>query len=305
MTWADAANEVLKRAREPLKPSEIVQQAVRLNFIRKKRQANVQMAASIRQDSQHRFFSIGKGRHGLREWLRGKKVTVADLAFWILKSENKLLYYRDIAKQIEKLRDLGKTPDIAVHVVLKNGKAFKKFGRGTFGLKSWALPARLYGDFEYATPSQFWKIPSRLSRFLSAARQVAKICCPYVDKSTFQTFISRIPKKVETQLIVTKDVQWQNKVKAGLSGDLLAKFASGRRLITRRVDELHSRFIVIDDMSVCLLSADLQTDQQTKRYQYAYFTNDPKITKDAIAYFDGLWTNGEVCDLEAEARASP
>jgi hypothetical protein len=48
MTWADAANEVLKRARDPLKPSEIVQQAVRLNFITKKRQANVQMAASIR-----------------------------------------------------------------------------------------------------------------------------------------------------------------------------------------------------------------------------------------------------------------
>ena len=148
-------------------------------------------------------------------------------------------------------------------------------------------------------------MPSRLSKFLSTARQVAKICCPYIDKSTFQTFISRIPKRVETQLIVTKDVQWQNKVKAGLSGDFLAKFASGRRLITRRVDELHSRFIVIDDVSVCLLSADLQTDQQTKKYQYAYFTNDPKITKDAIAYFDDLWTNGEVCDLEAEARVSP
>jgi hypothetical protein len=305
MTWANAANEVLKRAREPLKPSEIVQQAVRLNFITKKRQANVQMAASIRQDSRRRFFSIGKGRYGLKEWLKGKKVTIADLAFWIFKSENKLLSYRDIAKQIERVRDLGKTPDIAVHVVLKNGKAFKKFGRGIFGLKSWSLPTRLYGDFKYATPSQFWRMPSRLSKFLSGARQVAKICCPYVDKSTFQTFISRIPKRVETQLIVTKDVQWQNKVKAGLSGDFLAKFASGRRLITRRVDELHSRFIVIDDVSVCLLSADLQTDQQTKRYQYAYFTNDPKITKDAIAYFDDLWTNGEVCDLEAEARVSP
>jgi len=83
MTWADAANEVLKRAREPLKPSEIVQQAVRLNFITKKRQANVQMAASIRQDSRRRFFSIGKGRYELKEWLKGKKVTIADLAFWI------------------------------------------------------------------------------------------------------------------------------------------------------------------------------------------------------------------------------
>lgn len=182
------------------------------------------------------------------------------------KSENKLLSYRDVAKQIEKVRDLGKTPDIAVHVVLKNGKAFKKFGGEIFGLMSWALLARLCGDFQYATPSQFCRMPSRLSRFVSAAVQVGKICSPYVDKSTCQTFISRIPKKVETQLIVTKDVQWQNKVKAGLSGDFLAKFASGRRLITRRVDELRSRFIVIDDISVCLLSADLQTDQQTKRY---------------------------------------
>jgi hypothetical protein len=104
---------------------------------------------------------------------------------------------------------------------------------------------------------------------------------------------------------MTRDIQWQNKVKAGLSGDFLTRFTSGRRVITRRVDELHSRFIIIDDMNVCLLSADLQTDQQTKKYQYAYFTNDQRIAKDAIAYFNDLWTNGEVCDLVAEARTSP
>jgi len=303
MTWAEAAYEVLKRAREPLKPSEIVEQAVRFGFIEKKPQANVQMASSIRQDGQDRFFSIGKGRYGLREWLKGKRVTIASLAYWILKSENKILHHREIAEQIGKVRNLGKTPDIAVHSVLSSNRAFKKFSMGEFGLRRWRAQSEPFVKFVYSTPSKFTKMPDRLLKFLGSARQIARICSPYVDKSTFQTYLSRIPKDVETELIVTTDSQWKDKVKKGLSESYLKKFVGNRRLITRKVDELHSRFIVIDDASVCLLSADLQKDQQTNRYQYAYFINEPTTVEGAISYFRELWQNGEVCSLEDEAKA--
>lgn len=305
MEWADAAYEVLKRAKEPLKPNEIVGQAVSLGFIERRGNANIQMASSIRQDSLNRFFSIGKGRYALTEWSKGKrkKVTIADLAFWILRSEKRRLHYGEIAKRIGKVRYLGRTPSIAVHVVLENNKAFKNFGRGEFGLRGWRPQRAEFVNFIHASPNRPWKMPSKLTQFVGSARQIARICCPYVDKSTFQTFLSHVPKQVETQLIVTKDPQFVEKVRRGLSKDFLQRFASGRRLVTRRVEDLHSRFIVIDDGSVGLLSADLQTDQQTKRYQYAFLTNDPKTTRDCVSYFRELWKSAVVCDLEAEAGA--
>jgi hypothetical protein len=311
ITWADAAYEVLKKAREPLKPNEIVEQAVRTSLLTRKTSANVQMASSIRQDmaqsktaiQQPRFFSIGKGRYGLTEWLKGKKATIADLAFWILKSENRVLHYDEIASQIVKIRHLGKTPEIAVHSVLSKDKAFERFSKGSFGLKRWKPKVSPATRFVFGTPNEFWKMTQTLSKFLKGARQVVKICSPYVDKTTFDAFLARVPRQVETQLVVTKDIQWKDKVNRGLTGDFLQKFNANRRLITRRIDDLHSRFVVVDDSTVCLLSADLQKDQQTNRYQYAYFTSDPKITKPTLKYFGELWKSGSVCNLEAEARA--
>jgi len=305
MTWADAAYEVLRKAREPLKPNEIVEQAIRLGLITRKPKANIQMASSIRADANNRFFSLGAGRYGLREWLKRREATIADLAFWILKSENKPLHYKDIAAQISKVRDLGKTPDIAVHVILKKYGLFKQLRRGIFGLRRWKPPRPPFAQFVYATPSQYWRMPNSISKFLSSARQIVRICNPYIDKSTFQAFLSHIPKEVETQLVLgSKDVMWKDKVTKGLSEDYLKKFNANRRLTTRRVDDLHSRFIVVDDMNVCLLSADLQRDQQTNKYQYSYFTNDTQITTRVISYFNELWNNGDVCDLEADARAA-
>jgi DNA-directed RNA polymerase delta subunit len=303
MTWANAAYDVLKRAREPLKPSEIVEQSVRFGLITMKTRANIQMASSIRQDADSRFFSIGRGRWGLSEWLKRNKATIADLAYWILKSENKVLHYREITEQILKVRGLGKTPEIAVYNVLRNYKEFQRFGKSKFGLKRWRAKESPFAHFVYATPSQFWKMANRVSNFLGSARQVVRVCSPYVDKSTFQTFLSQVPQEVETELIVTDDKLWEKKVKGGLSGDFLRKFSANRRLVTRRADELHSRFIMVDDVRVCLLSADLQKEQQTNKYQYSYFTNDDKITRNVISYFDELWRNSSVCDLEAEARA--
>ncbi len=305
MDEVDAAYEVLKRAKEPLKPNEIIGQAIRLGFIERKSYANIRMASAIGLDSPNRFFSIGKGRYALTEWSKGKrkKVTIADLAFWILRSEKRKLHYTDIAKRINRVRDLGRTPSIAAHVVLSNNKAFKQFGRGEFGLRGWKPQRSAFGEFIRASPSQPWRMPNKLSHFLGSARQIARVCCPYIDKSTFQTFLSHVPKQVETQLIVTKDPQFEDKVRRGLSKDFLQRFGSGRRLITRRVEDLHSRFIVIDDGSICLLSADLQTDQQTRRYQYAFFTNDLKVTRHSISYFQELWKSGVVCDLETEVGA--
>lgn len=303
-TWADAAYEVLRKAREPLKPNEIVEQAVRLNLITKKPKANIQMASSIRADADKRFFSLGAGRYGLREWLKRREATIADLAFWILKSENKPLHYREIAAQISKVRDLGRTPDIAVHVILKKYPPFRQFERGIFGLKRWKPRGPQLSQFVYATPSQYGKMANSISKFLGSARQIVRICTPYVDKSTFQAFVSHVQKEVETQLILSKDTGWKDKVTKGLSEDYLRKFKANRRLTTRRVDDLHSRFIVVDDMNVCLLSADLQRDQQTNKYQYSYFTNESQITNKIIAYFSELWNNGDVCDLETDARVA-
>ena len=177
MTWANAAYEILKKAREPLKPSEIVDQAVKSVLINKKPNTNTQMAALIRQDMrlsaqvkrQPRFFSVGKGRYGLTEWLKGTKVTIADLAFWILKAENKVLHYDMIAKQISKVRNLGKTPEIAVYNVLRNDRAFKLFGKAKFGLRRWKPQKTQYGKFVFGTANEFWKMTQTLSRLLGSS----------------------------------------------------------------------------------------------------------------------------------------
>jgi hypothetical protein len=269
------------------------------------------MASSIRQDiiqskqatQEPRFFSIGKGRYGLTEWLKGRKATIADLAFWILKSENRVLHFRVIANRIERIRKLGRTPEIAVHSVLSKDKAFKQLGKGKFGLRRWKPVVNPLTRFIFGTPDEFWKMTQTLSKFLRGARQVVKICSPYVDKTTFDTFLSRVPKEVETQLVVTKDIQWKDKVHRGLTGDFLQKFNANRKLVTRRIEDLHSRFVAVDESTACLLSADLQKDQQTSKYQYGFFTSDGEIMKRVLRYFDELWRSGSVCDLEAEARA--
>jgi hypothetical protein len=316
VTWVDAAARILHEEREPLAPRTITDLAIQRKLIRPKKQANVQMAASIkgnissaqRSARKARFFSIGKGKYGLMEWLRGARVTNASLAYWILKSEKTPIHYQKIAERIVKAKGFKRMPSnfpVTIHVCLNNDKRFKLAKGGTFSLKALRVrpPVQYKDRFTFSRPDSFFKIFEVIAKFLKGARRLVKICTPYIDKTTFENMLQALPYTADVQLIINRqDNRWSDKVKQGLDAALINEFMKDRQMLTKRTDDLHSRFVIVDDASLLILSADLQRDQCISRNQYAMLTSNTKVVRNAVKFYSALWNDAKICNLAKDAK---
>lgn len=64
--------------------------------------------------------------------------TYASLAYKVLKEWGKPLHYKNITKEILKVKDTkGKTPQQTLRVIITKDKKFVKVKRGIYGLKEW------------------------------------------------------------------------------------------------------------------------------------------------------------------------
>ena len=316
VTWVDAAARVLQDAHEPLTPNMITSRALRLKLVQPKKSANIQMAASIKVSidgalktgKKPRFFSIGKGKYGLTEWLRGQRTTYASLAYWILKSEQKEMHYEKIADRILKAKGLKRMPanfTNNIHVSLNYDGRFKLVGRGVFGLKRWNVPPPIkYNDrFTFSRPTSFHMIFQVIYRTLKGARNLVKVCTPYIDKTTFENILKSVPPTAEIQLLIgDKDNRWSEKVREGMNSSLISSFAANRQIFVARIENLHSRFVIADDSTLLILSADLQRDQCSNKNQYAFLTSNKKIVRGAINYYHAMWNDAKPSNLAREAR---
>ena len=316
VTWQDAAARVLLAIHEPLAPREITSRAIKAKLVESNKNANMRMAASIKNNIESardkgkrpRFFSIGKSKYGLMEWLRGQRTTYASLAYWILKSEQKPMHYEQIADRILKAKGVKKASEnfpISIHVSLNSDSRFKLVKKGVFGLKRWKVgPAITYADrFTFSRPTSFYKIFQVISKVLRNARKVVKVCTPYIDKSTFEKILSSVPTTAEIQLLISdKDVLWSKKVNDGLNSNLITTFGKERQISVARIGSLHSRFVIADDTTLLVLSADLQQDQCSNKNQYAFLTSNKSIVKSAVNYYRAMWGDAKPSNLAREAR---
>jgi phosphatidylserine/phosphatidylglycerophosphate/cardiolipin synthase-like enzyme len=209
------------------------------------------------------------------------------------------MHYIDLTDKIERIRAMkGEKPGNAVNVVMSYSNRFVSFGAGIYGLRGWKKHLARPNDFCYSTPKRFWAVSARLSDLLGSADEKIRICTPYIDKSTFETFLATVPVEVEICLLFQRgDKQMPAKLDQGLSSSFLSQWIRDRVIVIKEIDDLHSRFIVIDDKFAAISSADLQQSQQQKKYQYLVVTKDQTVIRQSTEFFDGMWSTASSIDL--------
>lgn len=141
----------------------------------------------------------------------------------------------------------------------------------------------------YTKPDFPWSLGSKINEIFSNATSIIRICNPYCDNSTFNLLTS-IKNDLKILLLVTEDKRLSGKVKnKNLTKKVVEKILKNRRVEIKIVPNLHSRFIIIDDIYIIFLSPDLQTRSLMSKYEYGYWTNNDEVIKDCVIYFDMMW----------------
>lgn len=159
-TFIEAAYKVLKAYGRPLSANEITEIALKEGFIQTiGKTPSRTMGAVIYRDIKRKgdsslFTKFGHNKFGLKEWQKIeqsekfiKKSTFKDVAYEILKAENRPLSPQEITERAKKqnlLASSGKTPEATMGAQLytdikKFGdkSRFVQLGKNKFGLREW------------------------------------------------------------------------------------------------------------------------------------------------------------------------
>lgn len=149
---------------------------------------------------------------------------------------------------------------------------------------------RIYDEgLIYTKPDFPWSLGNKINEIFSKATSIVRICNPYYDNSTFNLLTS-IKRDLKILLLITKDKRLSGKVKdKNLTKSVIEKTLKNKRIEVKLIQNLHSRFIIIDDTYNIFLSPDLQTRSLMSKYEYGYWTNNEEIIKDCVSYFDMMW----------------
>ncbi len=290
----------------PLSVAKIADKIVKKNLLPASPDLRQRVSIALSQATRQRkrkgpkFVKLGRS-YGLGSWFRKWPPTVADAAYYILLGTRLPMHYADLTDKIRRIGRLkslkGQTPDVSVNVTLSSDRRFVNFGRGTFGLRGWRKALLRPNDFSYSTPAENWAVSQKVAELLKKTDELARVSSPYVDKSTFETFLDQVPGEAEIHLLMSEDKQLPNKVDEGLSSTYLSKWMTSHSMKVRRLPDLHSRFVVIDDSISLVTSADLMKDQQQRKHQYLLSSSDPDTVQKSTAYFDEIWLDGVDVDL--------
>ena len=228
--------------------------------------------------------------------------SIADVVVSILTENNRPMLLSDLAENVRKSRSVSEPAIVAVSYAIKKDKRVISFGNALYGLKGWKKSLNP-NDFRYSTPAKNWIVSQVLTELMEDCDNTLKIACPYIDKSTFEMFLAKTPAEANIQLLVTRDLAFSSKVRGGLTTKFFSEWLKNRKFSIRRISEMHSRFVVMDDSFAILMSADLQGEQQQKKYQYLVTISDPLVTANCSEYFDRMWESADAVDLISEIQA--
>lgn len=259
-----------------------------------------QSLARNQKEVRPQFLKLGNC-YGLGSWFGEWPPSVADLVHMVLLGNNRRpLHLTELAENVQSIRSLTEQPLVAVRVAVSSDKRFVSFGSGMYGLHGWKKYLENPNDFYFSTPARNWVVSQKLVELVEDADEILKIACPYIDKSTFEVFLARVPRQIRINLLVAEDNQMPGKVASGFTHDFISGWIKDRKMTTKRVADLHSRFVVVDNSFTIVMSTDLQRKQQEQKYQYLLLTSDSLVTTNCLEYFDQLWQLAEPVDLADE-----
>jgi len=295
---SDVIEHILQKEKTLMAPKSIIDKAIRLHFfdpstklLNSVRSTLNRSTSKFSKTQRPQFLKFGK-YYGLGSWFKDWPPNIEQLSYYILKANNySPIHYTEITKRIEKFRDIKNVePENMVEFLLLRGKRFVSFENGYYGLRGWKTHLSKPIEFCYSTPQKDWVVSQRFSEVFSTANNMVRIVTPYIDKSTFETFLGHIPTLVDIQILYqSKDKQLPSKIEKGLTSSFLSGWLNGRTVYTKEIDGLHSRFIIVDDLIAGISSADLQRSQQQQKYQYISICRDKKLVKKCIKYFEEIW----------------
>lgn len=250
------------------------------------------------------FLKLGNA-YGLGQWLKEWPPRINDVAYFILLGNGRRpLHLTDLAEGVNRIRPLSEPHIAAVRLAISRDKRFTSLGSGLYGLHGWRKQLANPSDFHYSTPAQNWTVSKELVDILQETDDSLKVACPYIDRSTFEMFLNCVPKSVKVQLLIGDDPRLSTKVSEGLSSVFFSAWMKSRKLEIRRIGDLHSRFLVMDDVISIVSSADLQKYQQQQKYQFLLVTSDSVVAINSLEYFNLMWESAASVDLLAEIAAT-
>lgn len=165
------------------------------------------------------------------------------------------------------------------------------------------LGKKIDEGFAFTQPSAPWPLGTKFDEFLRKAKNIVRVSNPYCDNSTFD-LLRVIGDYVKINILVTHDEWLSGKVRSGiLSSKEIKKAIERKRVEVKRISDLHSRFVTIDDGYVLFSSTDLQTKALMSKYQYGLWTNNSDVVRNCTTYFDSMWGEAEPFDLVREVEA--
>jgi hypothetical protein len=153
-----------------------------------------------------------------------------------------------------------------------------------------ALQDRGEEGFVYTIPGLPWKLGSKIEDLLKLARNQVYVSNPFIDDTTF-ALLRSVPSHAKILLLTTDDPYLKGKIDRRELTQVAAKtFSTGQTVEFRELEDLHARFLLVDNKCALFLSTDLKTGSISDKFQYVYFTTSPEIVKSCAAYFDSMWT---------------
>jgi hypothetical protein len=201
----------------------------------------------------------------------------------------------------------GVAPRISM-TAIENGQEILSVTRQMLKTEKDEGAKRLPYEEGFATtlPNLPFSLGTELQSAFQTSKNTIKVCCPYFDNSTFD-LLGTVPSNARIIVVCTYDEQLKRKISAGkLTATHVRKTLEKGRIEVRRIEDLHARFVIVDDGVALFLSPDIKTEALMSKFQYLHWTNNPEIVRNAVDYFDLIWKNAEqydiLRDLEGEEK---
>lgn len=151
--------------------------------------------------------------------------------------------------------------------------------------------------FLYTQPNRPLGLLLKIPELLSRSDNNIKIANPYLTNDSF-SFFQNVKNHVLIQLLVTTDDRISDKIKRKqLTVEGIKAITNEKKVEIRMSENLHSRFIIVDDKYILFLSTDLQMRSLQDKFQYCFWTNNKDIIQQANEYFEGIWKDSKEYDI--------
>lgn len=151
--------------------------------------------------------------------------------------------------------------------------------------------------FLYTQPNRPLGLLLKIPELLSRSDNNIKIANPYLTNTSF-SFFQNVKNHVLIRLLAAPDERISDKIKRKqLTVEGIKAITNEKKVEIRISENLHSRFIIIDDKYILFLSTDLQMRSLRDKFQYCFWTNNKDIIQQTNEYFESIWKDSKEYDI--------